>query len=75
MKGIAIFARSKMAPAVAVLHAGRGHQYHDEQADGVNDDVACAAVDLLGGVIATAVRTDLSAALTDRASTDPALAK
>lgn len=75
MKNIAIFARSQIGPAVAVQHAGRGHQHHDEQADGVNDDVACAAVDLLGGVIATAVRTDLSAASTDRAPTDPALAK
>jgi hypothetical protein len=75
MGGIAVFARSKMGPAVAVPHAGRGHQCHDEQADGVNDDVACAAVDLLGGVIATAVRADLSAASTDRASTELALAE
>ena len=46
------------APTVAVLHAGRGDQHDDQPAQGVHDDVALAAVDLLAGVIAAAGGAD-----------------
>jgi hypothetical protein len=32
------------APTVAVLHVGRGDQHDDQQAEGVHEDVALAAI-------------------------------
>jgi hypothetical protein len=44
--------------AVTVLHARGQHDDHDEQAQGVGDDEPLPAVDLLAGVVTTAVASD-----------------